>query len=99
MAAGNYEVEAVAVGFKTFVHGGLSVTVGESVPVNFELPVGETQQRVEVQAAPPQVETTNASLGGLVGENAVRELPLNGRDWLQLVMLQPGVTGGIGQQS
>ena len=99
VAAGNYEVEAVAVGFKTFVHGGISVTVGESVPVNFELPVGETQQKVEVQAAPPQVETTNASLGGLVGENAVRELPLNGRDWLQLVMLQPGVTGGIGQQS
>jgi hypothetical protein len=99
VSEGNYEVEAVAVGFKTSLHRGISVTVGASVPVNFELAVGEAQQRVEVEAAPPEVETTNASLGGLVGEKAVRELPLNGRDWLQLVMLQPGVTGGIGQQS
>jgi len=61
--------------------------------------VGEIQQKVEVQDTPPQVDTTNASMGGVVGENAVRELPLNGRDWLQLVTLQAGVVGGIGQQS
>ncbi len=97
--AGDYELEATANGFKTSVHRAINVTVGASVPVNFELAVGEVQQRVEVQATPPQLETTNASMGGLVGENAVRELPLNGRDWLQLVTLQAGVAGGIGQQS
>jgi hypothetical protein len=97
--AGDYEVEAAVPGFKTSVRKGIAVTVGASVPVNFELALGEVQQRVEVEATPPQLETTNAALGGLVGEAAVRELPLNGRDWLQLVTLQPGVLGGIGQQS
>ena len=97
--AGTYDVEASVQGFKTSVRKGITVTVGASVPVNFELAVGELQQRVEVEAAAPQLETTNASLGGLVGETAVRELPLNGRDWMQLVTLQPGVVGGIGQQS
>src|SRR5579864_7205729 len=97
--AGNYDVEATNSGFKTSLRKGINVTVGASVPVNFELAVGEVQQRVEVEAAAPQLETTNAAMGGLVGEAAVRELPLNGRDWLQLVTLQPGVVGGIGQQS
>lgn len=97
--AGSYEVEASVSGFKTEVRTGVTVTVGESVGINFELAVGEIQQRVEVEATPPQVETTNASLGGVVGGAAVRELPLNGRDWLQLVTLQPGVVGAVGQQS
>jgi hypothetical protein len=97
--AGNYEVQAAAQGFKTAVRRGIGVTVGASVPVNFELAVGEVQQRVEVEAAASQLETTSAAVGGLVGETAVRELPLNGRDWLQLVTLQPGVVGGVGQIS
>jgi len=81
-------VQAAAQGFKTAVRRGIGVTVGASVPVNFELAVGEVQQRVEVEAAASQLETTSAAVGGLVGETAVRELPLNGRDWLQLVTLQ-----------
>src|SRR5260370_18677253 len=97
--AGNYEVEAAVSGFKTSVRKGITVTVGASLALNFDLAVGEIQQKVEVQDTPPQIDTTNASMGGVVGENAVRELPLNGRDWLQLVTLTAGVTGGIGQQS
>jgi Carboxypeptidase regulatory-like domain/TonB dependent receptor len=96
---GDYEVDAVVSGFKTSVRKGITVTVGASVPLNFELAVGEVQQKVEIQDMPPQVDTTNAAMGGLVGENAVRELPLNGRDWLQLATLQAGVVGAIGQQS
>lgn len=97
--AGDYEVEAAVSGFKTSVRKGINVTVGASVPVNFELAVGEIQQKVEVQDTPPQVDTTNAAMGGLVGEQAVRELPLNGRDWLQLATLQAGVVPGVGQPS
>src|SRR5712692_1959709 len=97
--AGVYDVEAGIKGFKTSVRKGISVTVGASVAVNFELTVGEVQQQVEVSDVPPQVETTNPAMGGLVGETAVRELPLNGRDWLQLATLQAGVVGGIGRQS
>ena len=99
LPAGEYQIEAVVPGFKTAVRTGIAVTVGASVPVNFELAVGEVQQRVEVEAAATQLDTTTAAMSGLVGETAVRELPLNGRDWLQLATLQPGVAGGIGQQS
>src|SRR5437879_1574437 len=97
--AGDYDVEAAVSGFKTAVRKGITVTVGASVAANFDLAVGEVQQKVEVQDSPPQVDMTDAALGGLVSEHAVRELPLNGRDWLQLVTLQAGVVGNVGQQS
>src|SRR5258708_7786754 len=97
--AGDYDVEAAVSGFKTAVRKGIAVTVGASVAANFELDVGEVQQKVEVQASPPQVDMTDAALGGLVSEHAVREVQLNGGDWLQLVTLQAGVVGNVGQQS
>ncbi len=97
--AGVYDVEARSKGFNNEVRKGIVVTVAAAVTVNFTLGVGVVQTRVEVTGEPPQVETTDPALGGLVGETAVRELPLNGRDWLQLVTLQAGVVGGIGQQS
>ena len=60
----------------------------------------ELTMDVAVHAAGSDVlRTTDASVGGLVSETAIRALPLNGRDWLQLATLQPGVTGGIGQSS
>jgi hypothetical protein len=67
--------------------------------VDFALSVGAAAEEVVVNADATQMNTTDASLGGLVGDNAIRELPLNGRDWLQLATLQAGVTGGLGQQS
>jgi hypothetical protein len=97
--AGDYEVTAAAQGFQTAVRSRVTVTVGASAVVNFELTLGELQQEVTVSSEMPQVNLTDASLSGLVGEREVRELPLNGRDWLQLTTLEAGVTGGIGQQS
>jgi hypothetical protein len=99
LPVGNYDLEASSQGFKTEVRKGVTVTVGASIAVNFTLAVGATEQTVEVTAEAPQVNTTDASVGGLVSETAIRSLPLNGRDWLQLATLQPGVTGGIGQSS
>jgi Carboxypeptidase regulatory-like domain len=99
LSGGFYDVEARSEGFKTQVRKGVAVTVGATVTVNFTLSVGDVQETVEVKDVPPQLETTTPAMGGLVGETAVRELPLNGRDWLQLATLQAGVVGGIGQQS
>jgi hypothetical protein len=96
---GTYQVEAAATGFQTSIRGHVTVTVGAAVTVNFELAIGEVRQEVTVSSEAPQVNMTDASLGGLVGEREVRELPLNGRDWLQLTTLEAGVKGGIGQQS
>src|SRR5438105_2960467 len=97
--AGDYDVQATAVGFQTSIRSRIAVTVGAAVSVNFAMELGTIQQDVSVTAEATQVNTTDASLGGLVGEREVRELPLNGRDWLQLTTLEAGVKGGIGQQS
>jgi len=80
VAAGDYEVQAAASGFQTSIRSRVAVTVGAAVSVNFALELGGIQQDVSVSAEAPQVNTTDASLGGLVGEREVRELPLNGRD-------------------
>src|SRR5215469_9996299 len=74
--AGDYQLEASLKGFNNSLRRGVSVTVGAAVTVNFDLVLGTVQQEVEVTSDSPQVNTINASMGGLVGEQAVRELPL-----------------------
>src|SRR5258708_2243326 len=96
--AADYVVDATLSGFRT-ARSRVSVTVGATAIANFELSVGGLTENVTVTSDAPQVNTADASLGGLVGEREVRELPLNGRDWLQLATLEAGVSAGIGQQS
>src|SRR6266436_4439359 len=95
--AGSYEVSASIAGFKTEVRSGISVTVGADVAVNFSLTVGAVSEKIEVTAEAPQVDASSSTLGGFVNSTTIRELPLNGRDWLQLSLLQPGVNGNTGQ--
>src|SRR6266446_6204955 len=95
--AGSYEVTATVTGFKTEVRSGISVTVGSDVSVNFSLTVGAVSEKVEVTAEAAQVDTASSTLGGFVNSTTIRELPLNGRDWLQLSLLQPGVSLNSGQ--
>ena len=87
---GPYEVSASAPGFKTEVRSGAVVTVGADVSVNFSLTVGAITEKIEVTGDAAQVDTTTATLGGFVSSATIRELPLNGRDWIQLALLQPG---------
>src|SRR5262249_19658114 len=87
----NYEVQATMAGFQSFVRSGLEMTVGRHAEVDIQLQVGEVTQTVEVAGEAPLVETTNASISGLVGEKQIRDLPLNGRDLVQLSLLEPGV--------
>ena len=89
--AGAYEVTATVTGFKTEVRSGINVTVGADVAVNFSMTVGAVSEKVEVTAEAPQVDASSSTLGGFVNSTTIRELPLNGRDWLQLSLLQPGV--------
>ena len=97
--AGSYEVTATVTGFKTEVRSGISVTVGSDVSVNFSLTVGAVSEKVEVTAEAAQVDTASSALGGFVNSTTIRELPLNGRDWLQLALLQPGVNLNSSQQT
>lgn len=99
MAAGTYDIQASFRGFSTQVRRGIPLTVGAAVTVHFTLAVSAVESKVLVTGELPQVEATTATVSGIVSENTIRELPLNGRDWLQLATLQAGVVGGLGQQS
>src|SRR5712692_3374112 len=97
--AGPYEVSASAAGFKTEVRTGIAVTVGSDVSVNFSLTVGTISEQVQVVGEAPQVDASSSTLGGFVNSTTIRELPLNGRDWIQLSLLQPGVNANAAQNS
>ena len=89
---GQYEVRASFTGFKTEVRSGLTLTVGREAVVELVMKVGSVAETVEVTAEAPLVETTNSSVAGLVSDQQVRDLPLNGRSIEQLAILQLGVT-------
>jgi hypothetical protein len=95
--AGSYEISTSAPGFKTDVRSGIVVTVGGDVTVNFSLTVGAISDKVEVTGEASQVDTSTSAMGGFVNSATIRELPLNGRDWLQLTLLQPGALSNPGE--
>jgi carboxypeptidase family protein len=91
LAVGDYQVEASRMGFSTVVHTGITLTVGAQSVVDFSLPVGQQTQTVTVAGEVSQVETTNGAVGALTSQTQVHELPLNGRNFEQLIQLAPGV--------
>ena len=96
---GNYEVEAQTGGFQTEVRSGIRLTVGRNAVVDMTLSVGAMTQRVEVTGEAPLVETTNATVGSLVDGRTITDMPLNGRSYDQLALLQTTVVaygGGVG---
>jgi hypothetical protein len=99
LPSGSYKLQAIAKGFKSEVRPTIDLTVGAALAVNLSLQLGNITETIVVTDQAQQVETTSPTVSGLVGEHAIRELPLNGRDWLQLATLQAGVTGGLGQQA
>ena len=91
LPVGTYEIRAEQAGFRTEVRSGMSLAVGQEAVVNFALQVGAIEQTVEVTGEAPLVNTTSGSLGGLVDERQVSDLPLNGRNYINLTLLQPGI--------
>ena len=88
---GEYEVQAAKAGFQTVVRRGIALTVGSQPVVDFSLPVGQAQQTVTVESEVSQVQTQSTDVGALVESKQVTELPLNGRNFTQLLTLAPGV--------
>jgi Carboxypeptidase regulatory-like domain/TonB-dependent Receptor Plug Domain len=91
LAVGEYEVQTSKSGFSTVVHRGITLAVGAQAVVDFSLTVGQQQQTITVQGEVSVVETTNAAIGTYTSEQQMRELPLNGRNFEQLIQLAPGV--------
>ncbi|HWZ26781.1 MAG TPA: carboxypeptidase-like regulatory domain-containing protein [Verrucomicrobiae bacterium] len=103
LPVGRYEVLAEKNGFRTEVKTSISVVVGQRETVDIVLQVGDVRQTVQVESAPTLVAITTEDDSGLVGERQVKDLPLNGRSYDQLMTLNPGIVnytsqraGGIG---
>ncbi|MBV8807112.1 MAG: carboxypeptidase regulatory-like domain-containing protein, partial [Acidobacteriaceae bacterium] len=90
---GFYNVSAEAQGFKRTVRNNFELQVDQSAEINLTLSIGNVSEAVEVTAAAPLLETQSSALGTVVNTKLVGDLPLNGRNFVQLATLTPGVNG------
>lgn len=88
---GPYSITATQTGFKSFAVSGITLRVGEIYVQNITFEIGSTSETVSVVGNPAQVETTSMQRGDTIGSRQIVDLPLNGRDWVQLQSLAPGV--------
>jgi hypothetical protein len=91
LAVGKYEIRVEQQGFRPAVETGVSLTVGQDQHMDFVLTLGSTTEAVTVTTDAPSVNISSGSLGGTVDETKMAELPLNGRDYIQLALLQSGI--------
>ncbi len=103
LTVGNYDVAAEKTGFQTQNRKRITLVLGQRASIDFTLQVGEVKESVEVTEDAPGVAVTTADVSGLVSERQVKELPLNGRSFDNLLTLNTGVVnvtqgraGGIG---
>ena len=90
LPVGGQQVKAEARGFKSTIRSGINLQVGQEAVVNFKLNVGDFVQSVTVAGDTAVVNTTTSNDSGVVGERAVKDLPLNGRSFDNLITLNPG---------
>lgn len=92
LAPGRHRIAAELSGFRRYVRNDVGLSVGQNVTLAISLEVGQLAEEVVVTGEVPLVDTTSGALSGLVQGEAVRTLPLNGRSFDQLALLNPGVT-------
>ncbi|PYU33737.1 MAG: TonB-dependent receptor [Acidobacteria bacterium] len=101
LPVGEYELTAEKMGFQREVRRGINLVVAQEAVVNVTLQVGSIVQQVTVTEAAPLVNTTTTSTSGLITEQQIKELPLNGRSFDQLLTITPGTvnyTSNVGLQ-
>jgi hypothetical protein len=94
LPVGNYEAQATSAGFQTTVRRGITLIVGQQAVVDFSLMVGQSQQTVTVEGQVSQVDTESTTVQAVVEQKQINDLPLNGRNFTDLITLVPGVAGG-----
>src|ERR1700732_4874162 len=103
LPVGRYALKAEKSGFRGVEKTGISLVLGQRETVDLVLQLGDVRQTVQVESAPTVVMISTEDVSGLVGEQQVKDLPLNGRSYDQLITLNPGIVnytsqraGGIG---
>jgi hypothetical protein len=93
LSPGEYTVTVEAAGFRKLVQSGLTLQVNQQANLELRLQLGQVSEILEVTGQAPLLETESSSLGTVVNEKLVNQLPLNGRNFIQLATLSPGVNG------
>ncbi len=100
---GEYEVRVAKAGFRDAVRNGILLVVGQEASIDLQLQIGTITSELTVRSDAPMVSTSTKDISGLVGEQAIKDLPLNGRSYDLLLPLNPGIvnftsqkTGGTG---
>jgi hypothetical protein len=95
LPAGTYQVTATKDGFQQAVRPGVELHVSDVISLNFSLRVGLVIQTMTLEGGAPLIETTSSEMGGLVNRKQIQDLPLNGRNYIDLSLLQAGVTNSL----
>jgi Carboxypeptidase regulatory-like domain/TonB dependent receptor-like, beta-barrel len=93
LPTGRYTVKVELQGFRTSTQENIRLATAETATINVKLEVGNTAENVTVSGSAPLVETAEGRVSGLITENQVKDLPLVGRNFFNLVVLTPGVSG------
>ncbi|HLJ79657.1 MAG TPA: carboxypeptidase-like regulatory domain-containing protein [Acidobacteriaceae bacterium] len=96
---GQYAIAVSHDGFETQQRDGIALAIGQTLELTFQLAVGAVQQQVVVSTAAPAVNTTTQPISGLVDERQVKQLPLNGRSYDELLTLNPSAVNYSGERS
>jgi hypothetical protein len=99
LAVGTYDLKVEKPGFRSTSLSNVTLVVGQREAISFTLQVGDVHQTVEVPANPTVVAVTTEDISGLVGERQVKDLPLNGRSYDQLLSLNPGAVNYTSQRA
>src|SRR5205814_3292641 len=99
LSVGTYEIKVEKAGFRSDSRVGVTLVVGQKEEIPFALQVGDVHQTVEVTANSTVVVVTTEDISGLVGERQVKDLPLNGRSYDQLLTLNPGAVNYTSQRA
>src|SRR3989449_4465856 len=90
LPSGNYRVEIAKTGFRTILISSYTLEVGTTAAQNFTLEVGQVSQVVEVSSQAPVIESSTMTVGQVIDQKTVQEIPLNGRHFVDLGLLIPG---------
>jgi carboxypeptidase family protein len=90
LLVGKYRVEVKSPGMQTMAVTGLDVSAGATTRQDFQMKVSSTTQTIEVAAAPPLIDTSSTTVGDVINQQTVQEIPLNGRHFVDLALLVPG---------
>lgn len=99
LPVGSYRIVAQKEGFGTQQKTGITLVVGQQLQIDFALTVGQVSQEVTVEERPQAVNLSSQETSGLVGQREVKELPLNGRSFDQLMVLNPATVNYTNERS